>query len=116
MSEDRQSALALSQPEVDLQAWSLGDRERRATQFDLLRDDFNLWFDAALRRGGLATDPAAARWRALDAGCGRGQYAGEIVGRYPRVTVTGFDVHAESIADAARQAAASPGLRFLVHD
>lgn len=116
MSEDRHTALAFSQPEVDLQAWSLGDSERRATQFDLLRDDFNLWFDMALRRGGLATDPAAARWRALDVGCGRGQYAREIVARYPGVTVTGFDVHADSIADAVRQHAACPGLRFLVHD
>src|SRR5215471_2039355 len=116
MSENRQQALARSRQEVDLAAWNLGDGERRETQFDLLRDDFNLWFDVALRRGGLSTDPAAATWRALDAGCGRGQYAREIVARYPGTSVTGFDVDADSIAGAGRQGADGPALRFLVHD
>jgi SAM-dependent methyltransferase len=116
MSENRH-ALALSRPEVDLAAWSLADRERRETQFDLLRDDFNLWFDLTLRHGGLATDPAAATWRMLDAGCGRGQYAYEIAARYPRAAVTAYDVDAGSIAGAKAGAdAAGGGPRFLVHD
>jgi SAM-dependent methyltransferase len=113
MQQDSQP-MALSEPATDLSAWSLSDRQRLEAQFGLLRDDFNLWFDRALRHGGLVTDPARAAWRALDAGCGRGQYTREIAARYPGSTVVGFDADPESIADAARAGAARP--RFHVHD
>src|SRR5689334_4088908 len=115
MPERMATPHAYSQPDVHLSAWNLADRDRRETQFDLLRDDFNLWFDEALRRGGLDTDPSSAAWRALDVGCGRGQYAREIVARYPGVRVTAFDLDADSVADAAARFG-GPNLRFAIHD
>ncbi|HXM54048.1 MAG TPA: class I SAM-dependent methyltransferase [Candidatus Dormibacteraeota bacterium] len=115
MSERMESAHAYSQSEVHLSAWNLADRDRRETQFDLLRDDFNLWFDEAVRRGGLDTHPATAAWRALDVGCGRGQFAREILARYPGAHVTAFDLDADQVADAAARFG-GPRLRFAIHD
>lgn len=95
---------------------NLDDRQRLARQFVLLREDFNLWFDQALRLGGLSADPARADWPVLDAGCGEGQYAHEIVRRYPRADLTGFDADAAAVAVAASAAPAGTRTRFVVHD
>src|SRR2546430_7462097 len=115
MQERMGSANAHSRPDVHLSAWNLGDRDRRETPFDLLREDFTLWFDEALRRGGLDADPASAAWRALDVRCGRGQFAREIAARYPGVHLTAFDPAADQLADAAGRFG-GPRLRFAIHD
>jgi 2-polyprenyl-3-methyl-5-hydroxy-6-metoxy-1,4-benzoquinol methylase len=91
-----------------------GDRQRPAYQAAMMRDDFNLWFDEAVRLGGLASGPQQADWSLLDMGCGWGQHAQEIVRRYPRVRVTAADANATAIADA--QASSGGDIRFMVHD
>jgi SAM-dependent methyltransferase len=95
---------------------NLDDRQRLAQQFTLLRDDFNLWFDQALRLGRLSADPRQADWAVLDAGCGEGQYAHEIVRRYPHVHLTGFDADPAAVAAAASAAPVGTRTRFVVHD
>lgn len=95
---------------------NIDDRQRLARQFVLLREDFNLWFDQALRLGGLSADPGQADWPVLDAGCGEGQYAHEIVRRYGRVDLTGFDADPAAVAAAAAAAPAGTTTRFVVHD
>jgi SAM-dependent methyltransferase len=94
----------------------LDDRRRLEYQFDLLREDFDLWFDAALRLGGLSVDPAEAAWSVLDAGCGEGLFTLEIARRYPNAQLVGIDVDAAAIAVAAQRCAAEPNVRFFVHD
>ena len=95
---------------------NLDDRQRLDRQFRLLREDFDLWFDEALRLGGLSTDEAEAAWSALDMGCGEGQYAREIARRYPLASVLGTDVDAAAIAAASRAAGATRNVRFLLHN
>jgi SAM-dependent methyltransferase len=92
---------------------AVDDNQRLEFQFTLLREDFNAWFDEALRLGGRSTDPAHADWSVLDLGCGEGQYSREIARRYPGATVVGADLNPTSVAAAA---AAEPRVRFLVHD
>jgi SAM-dependent methyltransferase len=94
----------------------LDDRRRLDRQFELLREDFNLWFDAALRLGGLSTDPASAAWSVLDVGCGEGLFTREIMRRYPGASAVGIDVDAAAIAVATAHAPAAPNARFRVHD
>lgn len=77
------------------------DRDRLFLQYELFRDDFNHWFDRALRLGNLSTDPATATWRVLDVGCGEGLFAHEIATRYPRAHIIGFDTDAVAIGTAA---------------
>jgi 2-polyprenyl-3-methyl-5-hydroxy-6-metoxy-1,4-benzoquinol methylase len=93
---------------------NLDERRRLQYQFDLLREDINLWFDAALRLGGLSTDPDQADWSVLDVGCGEGQLGLEIARRYPHARVLGIDADAAAIAAAS--AAAEANVRFLLHD
>ena len=95
---------------------NLDDRQRLAQQFVLLREDFNLWFDQALRLGRLSADPQLADWSVLDAGCGEGQYAYEIISRYPHARLTGFDADQASVTVAASAAPAGTSTRFVVHD
>jgi SAM-dependent methyltransferase len=95
---------------------NLDDRQRLDRQFRLLREDFDLWFDEALRLGGLSTDEAEAAWSVLDMGCGEGQYTREIARRYPLATVLGTDVDTAAITAASRAAATARNVRFLVHD
>lgn len=92
------------------------DRQRLAEQFTLLREDFNLWFDEALRLGRLSADPQRADWPVLDAGCGEGQYAHEIVRRYPHVHLTGFDADPAAVSAASSATPAGTSMRFVVHD
>jgi 2-polyprenyl-3-methyl-5-hydroxy-6-metoxy-1,4-benzoquinol methylase len=92
------------------------DRERLQYQFDLLREDFNLWFDEALRLGGLPTDPDRASWSVLDLGCGEGQFTREIARRYPGADVVGMDVNPAAVEAASAAAAPLTNVRFLVHD
>jgi SAM-dependent methyltransferase len=94
----------------------LDERRRLEYQFELLREDFDLWFDAALRLGGLEVDPARATWSVLDAGCGEGLFTREIAHRYPNAQVVGFDVDAQAIAVAAQRCANQPNVRLSVHD
>ncbi len=95
---------------------NLDDRQRLQHQFDLLREDFNLWFDEALRLGRLSTDPLRAAWSVLDVGCGEGQYAREIARRYPGARVVGVDVDAAAIAIASARCPPGANVRFLRHD
>ncbi len=95
---------------------NLDDRQRLARQFRLLREDFDLWFDEALRLGGLPTDEAEAAWSVLDMGCGEGQYTREIARRYPLASLVGTDMDTAAIAAASRAAGATRNVRFLVHD
>lgn len=95
---------------------NLDDRQRLAQQFVLLREDFNLWFDQALRLGRLSADLRGPDWSVLDAGCGEGQYAHEIVRRYPHARLTGFDADPAAAAAAASAAPAGTRTRFVVHD
>ena len=90
-----------------------GERDRLRYQYELLREDFNLWFDDALRLAGLPADPDAATWSVLDIGCGEGHYAREIARRYPYARVVGVDSDASAIEVAAQ---AGPGVEFLIHD
>lgn len=92
------------------------DRQRLAHQFSLLREDFNLWFDQALQLGRLPAGPLSAGWPVLDAGCGEGQYAHEIVRRYPHAHLTGFDADPAAVAAAASAAPVGASTRFVVHD
>jgi SAM-dependent methyltransferase len=94
----------------------LDDRRRLERQFSLLREDFNLWFDAALRLGGLSTDPGRATWSVLDVGCGEGLFTREIMRRYPGASAVGIDVDAAAIAVASVHAPAAANARFRVHD
>jgi SAM-dependent methyltransferase len=95
---------------------NLDERRRLDQQFEAMREDFDLWFDQALRLGGLSGDPERAEWAVLDVGCGEGQYALRVVERYPKVQVLGVDVTADAIAAARQMAAGRPNLRFAVHD
>jgi 2-polyprenyl-3-methyl-5-hydroxy-6-metoxy-1,4-benzoquinol methylase len=92
------------------------ERRRLEYQFELLREDFDLWFDAALRLSGLGVDPARASWSVLDAGCGEGLFTREIARRYPTARVVGFDVDAKAVAVAAQRCAQQPNVRLFVHD
>jgi 2-polyprenyl-3-methyl-5-hydroxy-6-metoxy-1,4-benzoquinol methylase len=94
----------------------LDDRQRLERQFGLLRDDFNLWYDAALRAAGLPTDPARATWSVLDVGCGEGLFTREIVRRYPRARAVGIDADADAIAVAAAHTPDGVDVRYQVHD
>ena len=94
----------------------VGERRRLEHQFALLREDFDLWFDAALRLGGLADDQAQASWSVLDAGCGEGLFTEEIADRYPGARVVGFDVDTRAVAVAAQRCARQPNVRLCVHD
>jgi SAM-dependent methyltransferase len=91
-----------------------GERQRLENQFHLLREDFDLWFDEALRFGGLSTDPSQAAWSMLDLGCGEGQLTRRAARRYPGATVVGMDVDGAAVEVASRDGA--PNLGFLVHD
>jgi SAM-dependent methyltransferase len=93
-----------------------GERERLRYQFKLLREDFNRWFDEALKLGGLTTDPAQATWSVLDVGCGEGLYAREIARRYPNARVVGVDTDADAIAAATAAGTGTANLRFQPHD
>ena len=92
------------------------ERRRLEYQFELLREDFDLWFDAALRLAGLRLDPAGATWSVLDAGCGEGLFTHEIAHRYPRARVVGFDVDARAVAVAGQRCARQPNVALSVHD
>ena len=92
------------------------ERRRLEYQFELLREDFDLWFDAALRLGGLEVDAARADWSVLDAGCGEGLFAGEIAHRYPNARIFGFDVDAKAVAVAAQRWTRQPNVHLFVHD
>ena len=91
------------------------ERRRLEYQFELLREDFDLWFDAALRLAGLRLDPAGATWSVLDAGCGEGLFTHEIAHRYPRARVVGFDVDARAVAVAGQRCARQPNVALSVH-
>lgn len=95
---------------------NLDDRRRLQYQFSLLRDDFNVWFDEALRVGGLPTCPDLADWAVLDVGCGEGQFTHEIARRYPRAQVTGVDADTAAIEVASAGSAPGANVRFFVHD
>jgi len=95
---------------------NLDERQRLRYQFSLLREDINLWFDAALRLGGLSTDPDQADWSVLDVGCGEGHLALEVARRYPRARVVGIDADATAIAAASASVTTGANVRFLVHD
>jgi SAM-dependent methyltransferase len=92
------------------------DRRRLDHVFHTMRDDFDLWFDQALRLGGLSGDPERAEWAVLDVGCGEGQYALHVLERYPKAGVVGVDVNEDAIAAARHVAAGRPNARFAVHD
>jgi SAM-dependent methyltransferase len=92
------------------------ERQRLEQQFETMREDFNLWFDQALRMGRLPTDPDRADWWLLDVGCGEGQYGLEALARYPKAHLVGTDVNPAGIAAAVRAASDLPNARFLVHD
>jgi len=90
------------------------ERQRLENQYHLLCEDFDLWFDQALRIGGLSTDPGGAAWSMLDLGCGEGQFTRRVARRYPGATVVGMDVDRAAVEAAARDGAAN--VSFLVHD
>jgi SAM-dependent methyltransferase len=90
------------------------ERQRLENQFHLLGEDFDRWFDEALRIGGLSTDPSGAAWSMLDLGCGEGQFTRRVARRYPGATVIGMDVDRAAVEAASRDSA--PNIRFLVHD
>ena len=92
------------------------ERRRLEYQFELLREDFDLWFDGALRLGGLDVDPTRATWSVLDVGCGEGLFTREIAHRYPRAQVVGFDVDARAVEVAGQRCAQQPNVRLYVHD
>jgi ubiquinone/menaquinone biosynthesis C-methylase UbiE len=94
---------------------NVDDRERLQSQFELLREDLDLWFDEALRRGELSTDADRATWSMLDVGCGEGQLAREIGRRYPRARVVGIDADATAVS-AASELGESGSVQFLVGD
>src|SRR5215472_10277332 len=90
------------------------ERQRLENQFHLLGEDFDRWFDEALRMGGLSTDPSGAVWSILDLGCGEGQFTRQVAQRYPEATVVGMDVDRAAVEAASRDNAAE--VRFVVHD
>jgi SAM-dependent methyltransferase len=92
------------------------DRQRLACQFSLLREDFNMWLDDAIRLAGLPAEPGLADWSVLDLGCGEGQYAHEIARRYPNARVTGMDSDTTAITAASAATPPDASVRFLVHD
>src|SRR5262249_58637023 len=89
-----------------------GERDRLRYQFALLREDFNRWFDEALKLGGLTTDPAQATWSVLDVGCGEGFYTREVARRYPNARVVGVDTDTDAIAAATAASVAAGNIRF----
>jgi SAM-dependent methyltransferase len=92
------------------------ERQRLENQSLLFREDFDWWFDQALRLGGLSSDPAEAHWSALDVGCGEGQFTRRIARRYPGARATGVDVNEAAIGIAAQKSRDLPNARFAVHD
>ncbi len=92
------------------------DRDRLYTQYELVRPNFNEWFDHALRLGELSTDPETTIWRALDVGCGEGLFAAEIISRYPHAHVVGFDKDREAVMTARSAFRGKKGLHFYTHD
>jgi SAM-dependent methyltransferase len=91
-----------------------GERQRLENQFSLFAEDFDRWFDEALRIGALDTDAGAAGWTMLDLGCGEGQFTRRAAERYPKTVVVGMDVDPAAVETASRDATANA--RFLVHD
>jgi len=91
-----------------------GERQRLENQFQLFREDFDRWFDEALRIGGLSMEAGRAAWTMLDLGCGEGQFTRRVAERYPKATAVGTDVDAAAVETASRGAPAN--VRFLVHD
>jgi len=89
------------------------ERARLERQFHLFGEDFDLWFDEALRLAGL---DAGGAWSALDLGCGEGQFARELARRHPRARVTGLDVDAAAIATAVANRGSVANVQFEVHD
>lgn len=115
---DKRSAFAGSYSNYVFDRYT-GERDRLRYQYELLREDFNRWFDEALKRGGLPTDPAQATWSVLDVGCGEGFYSREIARRYPNARVVGVDTDTDAIAAATAAgtgAGTGANLRFLAHD
>src|SRR2546430_9293389 len=112
---DEQSAFAGSYSNYVFDQYT-GERDRLRYQYELLREDFNRWFDEALKLAGLATDPAGATWSVLDVGCGEGFYAREIARRYPNARVVGVDTDADAIAAATATNSGVANLRFQTHD
>jgi SAM-dependent methyltransferase len=92
-----------------------GERQRLENQSHLFGEDFDRWFDEALRIGDLEMDPTAAAWTMLDLGCGEGQLTRRAAARYPKATVMGMDVDRAAVETATRREAAE-NVRFLVHD
>ena len=90
------------------------ERQRLENQFHLFGEDFDRWFDEALRMGGLSMDPGGAAWRMLDLGCGEGQFTRRTADRYPNATFVGADVDRAAVEAASRGAAGN--IEFLVHD
>jgi len=96
-----------------LYAQNNDERARLERQFHLFQEDFDLWFDEALRLAGL---DAGGDWSALDLGCGEGQFARELARRHPRARVTGVDVDAAAIATAVANRGAVANVEFREHD
>lgn len=79
---------------------TLTDRDRLYLQFDLHRETVLAGTLRALDSGGLATDPATARWRVLDVGCGEGLHLADMVTRFPHIQAVGLDRDPEAIRTA----------------
>lgn len=94
-------------------AQNIDERARLERQFRLFEEDFNLWFDEALRLVGLDAD---GDWSALDLGCGEGQFTLELARRHPRVRVTGMDVDAAAVAKALANSRDVANVEFAVYD
>jgi len=91
------------------------DRPRLVDQFEIMREEVMAGVDRALVCGKLSTDPATARWRWLDVGCGEGLFLRAVGQRYTATSGVGIDRDSEAI-QTATAAFGRPGLLFIVHD
>lgn len=92
------------------------DRERLYNQHLLWRDVFNVAFTQVLKLGELDANSDTANWWLLDGGCGEGLYAEEILSKYPRTHIRGFDRDEEAIATANLAFGSVGDLLFFTHD
>ncbi|HEX2910146.1 MAG TPA: class I SAM-dependent methyltransferase [Chloroflexia bacterium] len=91
------------------------DRERLYVQFEMMKEVFNLKLDEALRKAEIEVGPEA-QFKLLDAGCGEGLFSAEIIRRFPKAEVIGFDRDPEAVMTATMFASSMGNVHFFNHD
>ena len=114
-TRDRHSNAAIRETDLYILESAL-ERDRIFLLFDAWAEDFAQAFQHALTLAGLPSDPETATWRLLDVACGEGLVSMDIMERYPKVQIVGFDRDPEAIATANSAFGGNPNVQFYRHD